>query len=483
MTERKMTPRFLNRVKAEIIDPIGNSVLSPAGFIQLVRSEVHRLSSTPFFPNQYRGCRILLDAQNNVRFLVRIFAIWELGGIAIPFDSKITAIEKDRLMESSEPHYQYLSDSDAPVKVSRLKPSERLFELPVDVCLLLLTSGTTGFPKVVMHGYSNLDARFENGRKAISSEDRKSCLNVLPLHFAHGLIGVVLQALFDSERLVLMPPELGSSGLVTNIGEWIDKYQVTFLSATPASWVLILRMCAPPRGSSLRRAQLASAHATTSLHEKIKAWTGAPLYNCYGTTETATWISDRLLDAGIEPRNVGSGKSWNSDFRIHDPDEQGIGEIVVCTKSRSLGYLHEWQPNRKLETEYRTGDRGKLNSLGEVILIGRESRLINRGGLKVSPEEIESEILGLGLVEDVAVFGRSALSGEQAVIDSIVGIVVLKRETTSPVGIPTALVKGLASRISPQKIPSEWLIWDSIPRLPNGKLNLNSIKTKFQKTP
>ena len=474
---------FLNEIKATIIDPLSNTTVTASDFKTLVKNELDHFKHAGL----RAGRRVFLEARSDVQFLSRFIAVMELGGIAIPFDAKGTVAEQQRLVESSRPDYRYLAGSQQLEALSQASTEE--YPLPDDVRLFLLTSGTTGTPKAVIHGVSNLKARIENGRRAIALEHRRSCLSVLPLHFGHGLIGVVLQALLDSEHLVLVPPDLGDPRLTSQIGKWIDAYGVTFVSGTPGTWSYITRMSSPPAAGSLRRVQMASAHATEGLQRKIREWaSGADFFNCYGMTETATWVSDRLVGDGVEPHNVGSGRNWNSVFEILSPDENGVGEVAVTTSSQSYGYLRDWKGERQTKGRYLTGDWGRVNQQGELLLLGRRSRIINRGGLKVSPEEIEREIMSLGIVNDAVVFGASDLNDQRTSVDSIVGILVLAGgvagETLDGPEMEKALTQGLLKTLSSHKIPNQWLVWDSIPRRPNGKPDMVAIKAKFrQKTP
>jgi acyl-CoA synthetase (AMP-forming)/AMP-acid ligase II len=253
---------LLRSVRAELVDAVSSVVVTAEEFRERVQNEAIQLSSC----GVRAGSIVLLEARSDVRFLSRLMALFELKAVAVPFDSKITETEKQRQLSTVRPSHCYLSEADAPDAV--LSISKEVSALPKDACLLLLTSGTTGLPKAVIHGFSNLQARIANGRQAISLEQRRSCLSVLPLYFGHGLIGVVLQALLDSERLVLVPPELGEPTLASQIGKWIDAYDVTFVSGTPGTWSYITRMSPPPGKRSLRRVQMASAHATPELQQK-----------------------------------------------------------------------------------------------------------------------------------------------------------------------------------------------------------------------
>jgi o-succinylbenzoate---CoA ligase len=160
------------------------------------------------------------------------------------------------------------------------------------------------------------------------------------------------------------------------------------------------------------------------------------------------------------------------------PDENGVGEIAVTTSSCAFGYLGESSDGVKSPPRYETGDFGKFNESGDLLILGRKSRIINRGGLKVSPEEIEREVMSLGVVQDVVVLAASEIRSVATNVDSIVGIVVLK-EGQDQAETEKALSQGLLKNLSPHKVPGTWLAWDSIPRRANGKLDMPAIRQKF----
>lgn len=463
--------RFLDRVKADVVEPDSRFVVPALSLREMAEQEIEQLSRAGVKP----GSMVMLEASSTVKFLVRLLAIIDMGAICIPIDFKSKKSERLRYIESFKPAFFIAEEGLSSFSV----PSPAL---PSDAIMLLMTSGTTGSPKAVIHGTSNIEARLENGRRAIPAEVRRSSICVLPLHFGHGLIGVALQALFDSETLVLVPQDLANPRITSEIGNWVDTYSATFISGTPGTWSYITRLSPPPKGGSLRRAQMASAHATSDLQKRIQHWAKSPFYNCYGMTETATWVSDQLVGESTEPHNVGSGRNWNSEFQILNCDADGIGEVAVKTDSLAYGYLGDWTSLTPRQAVYHTGDIGKLNDEGELLLFGRRNRLINRGGIKVSPEEVEREILALDLTEDVVVFSASDLSGIRVNVDSVIGIIVLKpAKSEMSIGeITKALEQGLMQSISSYKIPNRWLVWEAIPRRSNGKLDIEAIKLKYK---
>lgn len=410
------------------------------------------------------GERVMLFAWSEVEFFVSLFALQELGAIPFIIDPFQTASELRALNIYISPHW--IIDRSMQKHSAETRPP-----LPADTAMVLFTSGSSALPKAVIHRYENLTARFASARRAIPTEDRQRALCALPLHFGHGLIGVALQTLQDGKTLALAPKlDLQQAA---KVGQWIDQYAIEFVSGTPASWSLIARFSSPPKQATLRRLQLASAHATKKLFSDIARWGGVPVFHCYGLSETASWISDARVDLAAEEFPVGSGEQWGTRFRT-DPD----GLIYVATESLFAGYWGDWTPQAVRTEWYNTGDLGHIRHDGQLVLTGRIKRQINRGGLKVSPEEVETAILETGMVKEVVVL-ESKQSNETDV-GAITAVVVAESHFDRSVLIQN-LEKSLREVLSPAKIPSNWRFMDRIPRRSNGKPDLTEIGLMISK--
>lgn len=191
------------------------------------------------------------------------------------------------------------------------------------------------------------------------------------------------------------------------------------------------------------------------------------MFHCYGLTETATWVSDAPVDLNDTEMSVGDGLLWSTNFKIQDD-----GQIQVSTESLFAGYWGEWTPDSPKIQWYETGDLGRLNSKNQLILTGRKKRQINRGGVKVSPEEVEVAILETELVKEVVVVETPMRQATDAA--SITAIAI-----TESVIEQTELIAKIESQIrttlSPSKIPSSWHFVSKIPRRTNGKPDLAEI--------
>lgn len=393
---------------------------------------------------------VYLPATFDVGFLVEFFALLEIGAVACLADRDQTAAEREAIENMLQP--------------GRL-------ELPDGAALIIFTSGTSATPKAVVHTYENLAFRFESSRLAIGEVAMESTIVLLPLHFGHGFLGVCLSALFQGKQL-LLPPDL-SMPTFSKVGQWVDEYGITFLSGTPATWSFLLRFSKPPVQRSLRRVQIASAHAASKQFSSLQTWAGCDVWNVYGTSETASWVSDCLMDSATPPNAVGNGKNWRSQFEILNPDQNGHGEVRIHTRSLFYGYLGE-----KLEarTSFDTKDLGWIDEDGRLRLEGRMVRVINLGGLKVSAEEVELRLRENSEIADAFVLSAPSVSGL-----SSVGALLVLREGLALGAVIPRLVEDLRRTLSPHKIPTVWKSISSIPRRSNGKPDLKEIGLQWDK--
>ena len=409
-----------------------------------------------------QGQRVFLETSNSVDFFVDFFAISEVGAVSFVIDSSQTLSEKDALRDRISPHYLIDSNHKISVGDGRVRSS-----LPHDAAFVLFTSGTTAKPKAVIHTYSNIRARMESGARAIPFEQRARALTLLPLHFAHGFISMCLSTLFVGETLYL-PPSVSVESFAL-VSKWVQELNISFISGTPVTWNFILKFSKDPAASSLRRVQIASAHSGFELFEKIRKWSGAQVWNVYGLTEGASWISDYRVEKPGDELIIGDGKSWNTQFEIHDPDEKGVGEIVFRSASLFAGY---WDSGAGPEVSqvFETRDLGRMDSEGRIHLSGRMGRVINRGGIKVSPEEVEIEIRKHPSVEDVFVLADLDEGNGEGI-----GALLVLRDKANPRLELQAIQLSVVKHISSYKVPTKWIVVPSIPRRTNGKPDLVQI--------
>src|SRR5579871_4170841 len=232
-------------------------------------------------------------------FFADLLACWHVGAAVACLDPSLTPSELSNVIGFARPTVLLagegmpVEDLGIPIVNLSSERSEGPPPSPSPVApearaLVLFTSGTTGSPKGVVLTFSALAARITANIHAIGIGALKQALVSLPTHFGHGLIGNSLTPLFAGGNLVLHPLGLP---MINDLGEIIDSHHITFMSSVPSLWRLALGRSRQPVGKSLLRIHVGSAPFPAALWSEVAKWSGAEVVNCYGTTETANWIS------------------------------------------------------------------------------------------------------------------------------------------------------------------------------------------------
>jgi acyl-CoA synthetase (AMP-forming)/AMP-acid ligase II len=277
---------------------------------------------------------------------------------------------------------------------------------PDDIALFAYTSGTTDRPKCVPLTHANVVWSAHNiaTHYALTAADRS--LVVLPLFHGHGLIGATLSTL-ASGGCVIVPPRFSAS----EFWRLFREHRATWYSAVPTVHQVLLERAdrdgAPHSGPRFIRS--CSAALAPTILTKLENRFGAPVLEAYGMTEAAHQVaSNPLPPLQRKPGTVGPGTG------ISIIDETGRhlaantpGEVLVRGPHVMRGYRNNPEANAAafIDGWFRTGDVGAIDNDGYLALTGRIKDLINRGGEKISPAEVEAVLLEHGAVAEAAVFG------------------------------------------------------------------------------
>jgi acyl-CoA synthetase (AMP-forming)/AMP-acid ligase II len=260
-------------------------------------------------------------------------------------------------------------------------------------------------------------------------------------------------------------------------GFWdlINADRITWINAVPEI-ISILSM--DPTGdppASLRFVRSASAPLPLASLERFQKALGVPVIETYGMTEAASMITANPLDG---PRKPGSaGKPAGSEVRIDQPaggpaGPGDIGRVLirgagVITAYASGGRPGAFDGNGWLDT----GDLGYLDADGYLFLVGRSDDVINRGGEKIYPREIEEILLAQPGVRSAAVIGA---------IDEVLGerpVAYVVPDAAAVAGEVEALLRTVcAERLPRHKQPSEFWLVDAMPLGPTGKISRRLLK-------
>ena len=294
---------------------------------------------------------------------------------------------------------------------SEILRSEHLkagFAQPDDVALALHTSGTAARPKLVPLTHRNICASAHNIRAAVELVESDRCLNVMPLFHIHGL-STIFASLAAGASVIC------TSGFsAPQFFEWMEAFRPTWYTAAPTIHQAILENAVHHPGitarSSLRFIRSASAAMPRQLMAEMERVFQVPFIEAYGMTEAAPQIaSNRLPPSRRKPGSV--GLAAGPDVAIMDeagnllpPGE--TGEVVIRGTNVMQAYENNPEANSSAFVRgwFRTGDRGHLDADGYLFITGRLKEIINRGGEKISPREVDEVLLDHPAVAQAVTF-------------------------------------------------------------------------------
>jgi len=336
---------------------------------------------------------------------------------------------------------------------------------PEDVALVLHTSGSTDRPKRVPLTHANLLASAHQMTIFCQLTPGERALHIGPTVYA-AAIGSVLGSLLAGASVVCCP---GFDPV--RFFAWIEEFRPTWFRAGPAILTAILQATPRYAGSTHQLRFLRSGGGplpAATLHGLETAF-AAPLVEAYGLTETAPLVTSNRLPPGV--RKVGSvGVATGCEVRVVDEAGETLpvdaeGEVVVRGPNVFAGY--EGDPAATAaaflpDGWFRTGDVGRLDQDGYLFLTGRLKEMINRGGAKVSPREVEEVLRAHPAVAEVVVFALP----DPVLGEDVATVVVLHPNHAATEAL---LIEYLATRLAPFKVPGRVIVAETIPTGPTGK--------------
>jgi acyl-CoA synthetase (AMP-forming)/AMP-acid ligase II len=339
---------------------------------------------------------------------------------------------------------------------------------PDDVALVLHTSGTTSRPKLVPLSHANVcaSARHIAASLALTQADR--CLNIMPLFHIHGLIAALLSSLSTGASVACTP---GFNAL--QFFAQVEEFSPTWYTAVPTMHQAIAGRAARHReviaAHPLRLIRSSSASLPPQVMSEVEAVFGAPVIEAYGMTEAAHQMASNPLPPGArKPGSVGLAAGPEVAIMSEAGELLGaevIGEVVIRGPNVTVGYRNNPQANAQSFTNgwFRTGDQGRIDADGYLWLTGRLKEIINRGGEKISPREVDEVLMDHPAVAQAVTF---ALPHEKLGED-VAAAVVLREGTSAG---ERDLQKFVGERLVAMKVPRKILIVAEIPKGATGKL-------------
>lgn len=340
---------------------------------------------------------------------------------------------------------------------------------PDHVAVLLTTSGTTSRPKIVPQTHSNICAGAFGNVAALNLTEDDRCLNVLPLFHGHGLDATVIASLAAGASVVCTP------GLDTKqFCTWLTDFQPTWYSAVPTMHQAILahvtQMHERKAECRLRFIRSSAAPLPPSLFKELEQTFEAPVIEFYSMAELAgaPIACNPLPPRRQKPGSVGIPVELDVTIKDDDGDTLPFGQtgqVVVRGPGLIAGYDANPEATRDAFVDgwFKTGDVGFFDEEGYLFLTGRSREMINRGGEKIAPRQVDEVLLEHPAVAEAATFAVS----HPTLGEDVAAVVVLRprAEVTSK-----DLRQFARTRLAEFKIPREVLFVKEIPKGPTGKV-------------
>jgi oxalate---CoA ligase len=425
-----------------------------------------------------RGDRVSLVLPDGPQFVRFVLATTALGAAAAPLNPGYTSEEFRFYLDDLAPRFVLTAAGEAAAarraapegttfvdvdgdELAVLDPVDHSRAQPDDVALVLHTSGTTSRPKQVPLLHRNLvtNARAITEFYGLAESDVSFC--AMPLFHVHGLVASVLAALAGGGS-VIVPSRFVPGRFLP----FARDNHATWVSAGPTLHSMILDKLGGERVRTLRFTRSCSSALSAELFERCEAAYGVPMVEAYGMTEASHQMSSNPLPP--RDRKVGSVgvPSPGVEIRVVDADgsDVEVGEVAIRGPGVTGGYVANPDANAQSffgEHWFRTGDRGRFDRDGYLVLEGRIKELIIRGGENISPFEIEDVLAANPLVADSVAFAiPDPRYGEE-----VGAAVVLSGETDE-----AALRTWCGERLAAFKVPRRIFVLEEIPRTATGKL-------------
>ncbi|TDJ65259.1 MAG: AMP-dependent synthetase [Proteobacteria bacterium] len=352
-----------------------------------------------------------------------------------------------------------------------------------DIALVLHTSGTTSRPKIVPLSQRNLCASAHNVSHTLALLPDDRCLNIMPLFHIHGLIAAVLSSLYAG---ACVSCTTGFNAM--KFFAWMAAEQPTWFSAVPTMHQAILARAQRNQTilarSRVRFIRSSSASLPSPVMQQLEETFSCPVIESYGMTEAAHQMTSNRLPPG--QRKSGSvGAPAGPEVRLMDPSGAftvgaAAGEIVIRGANVTPGYDANRQANADAfaadpdggDDWFRTGDQGIFDADGFLTISGRLKEIINRGGEKIAPREVDEVLMDHAAVAQVVTFAMAHPKLGEDVAAAVVlreGTAVTERE----------LRDFAAKSLVAFKVPRKIVFLDEIPTGATGKLQRIGLAAKL----
>ncbi len=350
------------------------------------------------------------------------------------------------------------------------------FAEPDEVALILHTSGTTSRPKIVPLSQRNVSVSSGNIAETLAFTPKDCGLNIMPLFHIHGLMAGVLAPLSAGGRVFCTP---GFNAL--RFFAWMDEAKPTWYTAVPTMHQAILTRAGGNKEiiarHPLRFVRSSSSSMPPQVITEVESTFGAPLIESYGMTEASHQMASNPLRGARKPGAVGIAAGpeiaiMGDNDQLLMPGE--IGEIVIRGDNVTRGYENNPSANATAFANgwFRTGDQGVMDDDGYISLTGRLKEIINRGGEKISPREVDEILMDHPAVQQVVVFAMP----HDKLGEEVAAAIVLREGASAD---EKQLRDFCSQRLAAFKVPRKIVFLDQIPLGATGKLQRIGLAEKL----
>ena len=346
-----------------------------------------------------------------------------------------------------------------------------------DEALVLHTSGTTSRPKIVPLSNLNIFTSAVNISKSLKLTAADHCLNIMPLFHIHGLIAVL------SASAKVGASVCASNGF--NALKFLDLAEtqnITWYSGVPTMHQAILlraqKNSDKAKKLNLRFIRSSSASLPPAIFEQLNDIFQTPVIEAYGMTEATHQMASNPLPPAIQKPGLVGMPAGPEICIMNDKNEklsQGeIGEICIKGNNVTSGYENNPEANKQsfVNDWFRTGDEGFFDEDGYLKISGRLKEIINKGGEKISPLEVDNILMDFPPIDQALCFGyKDKMLGE----DIAVAIKLKENKSCTEDDIKSYANEKLAKF----KIPKKIFVVEDIPKGATGKLQRIGLAKKF----
>jgi acyl-CoA synthetase (AMP-forming)/AMP-acid ligase II len=390
-----------------------------------------------------KGSKVALVLPNGLEFVTAFLAVLNQRSIAAPINPQYKQEEYNETFQLIQPSVLITvgSDSGAPsasiiaaricgIPVARCIRDRRVIKIvleedrytepvalvsicdiqPDDMALLLYTSGTTGAPKGVILTHQNILVSMKIIIQAHELSPRDRCMLITPLFHVAGLCASLLCTLFSGGCAII------PSSLAASFWQDFKDYEATWFHGVPTLHRILLSFPRPEKMPAIRFVRSGGSELSVETFRRLEEDLKAPVLEIYGLTETAPGIFCNKLGSLRRPAffpipsaievKILVSLNASEPLPILENAAEVEGEICIRGKNVMSGYVNNPAANNEsfIDGFFRTGDLGVLHKDGYLQLTGRIKEVINKGGEKVSPSEIENIVLAHEAIREVACF-------------------------------------------------------------------------------